>query len=776
MSKSPFNPFKSRPVFTSEGYDDSSALLEKDDESPSVTPARAPAGAEAIPGKPAPAAEGPLPENLSVLPETEDLGPENRPPGRAGGWLRGRGRKKQQEDSSERAAGNIGREGEKDEDRGEGGDEGERGREGEASSDIGASSENGDSTGNGEIHAECDSTDRNRRGGGRLGIIFRRRDAAGGKEQKVDEGAGGEESGRKEPKRWKFGKDKSQKKETQWGSSFIKRLFGFFSEKMLDIASTDFSVADLSEPSPEGLIKHVDVTYLVAAPYQYVRVRYDPGHRELLYQVIEPQLSTDEQNVLSIIERAFEKMISTNIELILGGNRHEYLRERFDHIITVFGLKLTDEQRQRVFFHLEKDYLGYGKIDTLMKDKYIEDIGCNGADIDIYVQHRTYGSIRTNIRFAEVEVNNFVLKIAQVSGRHISLLQPIRDVTLPDGSRGNLTLGSEVTRKGSTFTIRKFRASPISGIELMEYGSIDAAQLAYLWLLMEYRRSILVSGGTASGKTTFLNVLCSFIPTEYKIVSIEDTAELNLMHPNWIQSVTRSGFGTGESSGSTSGVSGMSARGKAPGDISLYDLLVAALRQRPEFIIVGEVRGEEAFTLFQAIAVGHAAMGTIHAGSLDELLSRVESNPMNVPRSLLSNIDAVIFPMLLKKGERNIRRIVQVVEFIELDREKGDLITNTVFKWNAEDDEFRFTGKSYLFDRIRDIYGVKTEVLKQEYADRTRFLNWLKDHNIRDFDEVVDYIRIYYRDKDVVMNLVDSDASPPAGGLKAAAGALPDDD
>ena len=226
-----------------------------------------------------------------------------------------------------------------------------------------------------------------------------------------------------------------------------------------------------------------------------------------------------------------------------------------------------------------------------MKDKYIEDISCNGSDMYLYVQHRTYGSVRTNVKFAEVELNNFVLRLAQISGRHVSLLQPIRDLTLPDGSRANITLGGEVTKKGSTFTIRKFRANPISSIELMDYGSIDAQQLAFMWILMEYKRSILVSGGTATGKTTFLNVLCSFIPPEYKIVSIEDTAELNLMHPNWIQSITRTGFGTSDASASS--VSGMSGGGggKSPGDISLYDLLVAALRQRPEFIIVGEVRG-----------------------------------------------------------------------------------------------------------------------------------------------------------------------------------------
>ncbi|MEM2123969.1 MAG: type II/IV secretion system ATPase subunit, partial [Methanolinea sp.] len=346
-----------------------------------------------------------------------------------------------------------------------------------------------------------------------------------------------------------------------------------------------------SDPSLARALRDVDLPYAVAPPFQFVHVYYDEREGALRYEVLEPALSDDEQLALSIVEKGFEKMISTNLDLIVGSDRAAYLKEKFLSLCHIFGITATPEQQEKMFFHLAKKYLGYSHMDTLMKDKYIEDISCNGADIPLYVMHRIYGSVQTNVRFGEVELNNFVLRLAQMGGRHISLLQPIRDVTLPDGSRANLTLGSEVTRKGSTFTIRKFRSNPISPVEMMEYGTIDAQQLAYLWILMEYKRSILVSGGTATGKTTMLNVLCSFIPSEYKIVSIEDTAELNLLHPNWIQSVTRTGFGAAESpSASVSGISGISWR--APGDISLYDLLVAALRQRPEFIIVGEVRGD----------------------------------------------------------------------------------------------------------------------------------------------------------------------------------------
>jgi flagellar protein FlaI len=492
-----------------------------------------------------------------------------------------------------------------------------------------------------------------------------------------------------------------------------------------------------------------------------VRIHYDDTEKALRYAILEPQLTTYEVTTLEIIERAFERLISTNLRAVTGDDREFYLRERFDSIISIFRLDVSDISNERMFFHLKKKYLGYGRIDTLMQDKYIEDISCNGSNLPIYIVHRAYGSIQTNISISEVELNNFVMRLAQMGGRHISLLQPIRDVTLPDGSRANITLSGEVTKKGSTFTIRKFRSNPISPVELMEYGTIDAEQLAYLWVLMEYKFSILVSGGTATGKTTLLNCLCSFIPTEYKIVSIEDTAEINLMHPNWVQSITRAGFGTVDGgSNSLSGISGISS--KTPGDISLYDLLVAALRQRPEFIIVGEVRGAEAFTLFQAIAVGHAALGTIHAGSMDELLARVESNPMNVPRSLLINVDAVLFPVHIKKGDRGLRRMQNIIEVLELERESNNIITNTAYRWDPEQDLFRFQGRSYLFDKIKEKHGVPVKTLKRELEQRSRLLEWLKVNRIREYFEVVGWIRKYYSEREQVLAEIGREADEGA--------------
>ena len=517
--------------------------------------------------------------------------------------------------------------------------------------------------------------------------------------------------------------------------------------KSKSVRTLGFELGEVSAPVLGVPLSEVDVTYAVNAPFQYVNTRFDG--EELVYHTVEPLLSEGELKYLSIIENAFEKMIHSEIVIIGDKDREEYLRDRFSMIISIYLLNLDYFQKQKMFYHLLKKYIGYGKIDVLMKDPYIEDITCNGPNSQIYVNHRIYGSIRTEVTFEEVELNNFVMKIAQTAGRHISILQPIRDATLADGSRINITLGREVTRKGSTFTIRRFRSNPVSPVDLIKYGTFDSKQLAYLWIILEYKRSVLAAGGTASGKTTTLNALCAFIRPEDKIVSIEDTAELNLLHPNWTQSITRSGFG-GAAGLSKAGGNG-SGKGGTAGDIELYDLLTAALRQRPEYIVVGEVRGSEAFTLFQAISVGHPCLGTIHAGSMKELLSRVESNPMNVPRSLFSSVDNIIFNSMIKKGEHYIRRASNIVEIIEIDPDRGDLITNPIFKWDPVSDSFPYSGSCALFAGIREEFGVPEGDLINELNDRAELLDNLAKNDITDYERVVNAIRTYSRDKDAMM-------------------------
>jgi flagellar protein FlaI len=505
-------------------------------------------------------------------------------------------------------------------------------------------------------------------------------------------------------------------------------------------------------PTFEDIEKYGSVIYPVKEPYQFVNLRIENG--EMIYSAIEPQLGPGEKKVMKKAAEAFDMLVNVGTVLTSVEDKLQFLEETFRDIVGIYNLKLNETEYKRVLYHIERDYIGYGKIDALVRDRLIEDISCNGPGAPIYIFHRFFESIRTNVVFDEVELNNFILRLAQLSGRHISILQPIRDAALPDGSRINMTLGKEVTKKGSTFTIRKFRSEPISPIEIMMLRSGDPKIFAYFWMLIEYGRSLLISGGTAAGKTTLLNAISMLIKPENKIVSVEDTPEINLAHPNWIQAVTRVGFGEGGGGASgasgVSGLSGISHGGKSAGDISLFDLLISALRQRPDFIIVGEVRGEEAYTLFQAIAVGHATMGTIHAASMTELIARVESQPMNVPRVMVANLDLVIFVGAMRRGEEKVRRIKEIVEVLGVNPSTKELITNTIFTWNPVDDTYEFNGRSFIIEKISKTFGIPIEKLDAELENRVHLLERMMSEGVTNYREVTDVVRKYYIDKDAV--------------------------
>jgi len=503
-------------------------------------------------------------------------------------------------------------------------------------------------------------------------------------------------------------------------------------------------------PSFEEFERLRNITYPVKEPFQYVNLIERDG--EVVYNVFEPQLTKREKAIHKKVITAYDLLVNVGTVLIDVDDRLKFLEETYKEIIDIYNIKMSPVEYQRILYFIERDYVRYGRADALINDRFIEDISCNGPDNPVYVYHRFFESIRTNVIFGELELNNFILRLSQLSGRHISILQPIRDAALPDGSRVNMTLGKEVTKKGSTFTIRKFRSEPISPIEIASLRTASTSMLAYLWLLVEYEQSFLISGGTASGKTTLLNAISMLIRPENKIVSVEDTPEINLAHPNWIQAVTRVGFGE-QSGGSVSGVSGLSGisgKGKSTGDITLYDLLIAALRQRPDYIIVGEVRGEEAYTLFQAISVGHAAMGTVHAASMVELLARVESMPMNVPRVLVANLDIVIFLAAIRKGEEKVRRVREIVEILGIDQGTKELITNTVFRWDPISDKVEYLGRSFIVEKLSKSFGIPKEQLDREIAKRQQILDDLKNRGVVNYKEVTEAVRQYYLEREAV--------------------------
>jgi flagellar protein FlaI len=312
------------------------------------------------------------------------------------------------------------------------------------------------------------------------------------------------------------------------------------------------------------------------------------------------------------------------------------------------------------------------------------------------------------------------------------MAQPIVDASLPGGDRINLTLGREITKKGSTFTIRRFREDPVSIIDLIKYNTMSADIAAYLWWLVEHRSTALVAGGTASGKTTTLNAISTFIPPQQKIVTIEDTQELNLPHENWIPAVARQSF-----SGST-----MS-------EITQFDLLRAALRQRPDIIIVGETRGREAYTLFQAMATGHGGFSSIHADSVAATLNRLTSAPMDIPKVLIAyTLHAIILQLKLTIQGRSVRRIIQISEIAGLDDKTGEILLNDVFNWNPSTDKHTFSGRSILFDKIADRYGQSPDQVTYELNKRKTALNWMLNNDVRKYKDVSSTIMEFYSDPD----------------------------
>lgn len=491
-------------------------------------------------------------------------------------------------------------------------------------------------------------------------------------------------------------------------------------------------------PSPG--VEEIEL-YPVNEPYAYVRVTYDSTTHEYTYNVIEPVLTPGEEQLFSEIkERLFETLNITSRDLTRDEARTA-LREAANMIIADYGIRLEPLGREKILYHVEKEFLGDGLIDPVMHDKYIEDISCDGVDSAIFVYHTTYESMKTSLVYHDaVSLDSFVTKLAQRAGKYISIAEPMLDATMSDGSRIQMTLGAEVTAHGSTFTIRKFREEPITPTDLIEWHTFSPLGIAFIWLAVENAKSCIFAGGTASGKTTTLNAISLFIPPLAKIVTLEDTRELKLPHPNWIPSITRDSF---------------SQDGR--GEIDMYELLRAALRQRPEYILVGEVRGKEALTLFQAMSTGHVTYATMHADSVASAVHRLENPPIDVPRNMLSALNLMSIQVQARIGGQRIRRNKQLIEILDIDPRTNELITNEVFRWHPATDEIRYSGKSYILEQIMEDRGWSEERMREELKRRQEVLEWMRIKKIRHFKDVSKILVSYFRDPETVVQRVRAD-------------------
>jgi len=450
------------------------------------------------------------------------------------------------------------------------------------------------------------------------------------------------------------------------------------------------------------------------------------------YLLFEPVLSQFEYELLERIhEDLRDILILSNDEL--QADKRALLLEKMDDLLDEYGVAVQKDALFKLQYYLTRNFLGWSRIDALMKDPALEDISCDGVDIPIFLYHRKYRNIRTNISFGNDALNSLAITLAQRSGKHISTGNPLLDATLPDGSRLQLTLGAEVTTRGTSFTIRKFREEPYSPIELLDIGTLSADALAYFWLSIENNKSLLFIGGTASGKTTSLNAVSMFIPPVAKVVSIEDTRELSLHHENWIASVTRAALSEGGTV------------------IDMFDLLKAAMRQRPEFILVGEVRGHEAQTLFQAMNTGHTTFSTMHAGSVDAAIHRLESEPLNVPRNMVQALDIITVQALIYHGTARVRRIEEIVEVAGIDPATGNLRVNNVFVYDPVKDRLSFTGRSRVLSDIAGRRGWSGDQIESELRLRRQVLEAMQQQGMYDYISVASIIHVFHINRQKVI-------------------------
>ncbi len=415
---------------------------------------------------------------------------------------------------------------------------------------------------------------------------------------------------------------------------------------------------------------------------KYVAVEPEPPPPELFY-LIEEKLATviSESDVARDLEER-KKVLLEKVKLItdIVDAPVDY-KALLPRIHELPRIPVYRGDYDNMVYYLLRNKAGLGILEPLLKDPYIEDISCPGVGY-IYIVHKVFGPLETNLRFNSAEeLDRFIIELSERIGKPVSHARPIVDATLPDGSRINIVFGTDVSLQGSNFTIRRVAKIPISVTQLVNWNTFDERVAAFLWILLLEGSSGFVSGETASGKTTTLNAIVAFINPTAKIVTIEDTAELTIPHPNWVRELTRD-------------------TGNPETSVTMFDLLKAALRQRPNYIIVGEIRGAEGNIAFQAMQTGHPVLATFHAASVERLVQRLTSPPINVPKSQMDNLNFVVIQSAIYREGVLVRRVLSVNEIIGYDPRTDSVLYIPIFTWDPVRDVFTFRGRgtSYLLE------------------------------------------------------------------------------
>jgi flagellar protein FlaI len=470
--------------------------------------------------------------------------------------------------------------------------------------------------------------------------------------------------------------------------------------------------------------------YALKSPFSYAVIAKAASSSARIYVLDEISLLPQEVEAYNSVRDAMENELVVPRKVV---DPKAYFREQAKKVAMKYSIKVSRVAWSKILYFAERDIVGFGVLDGLMSDPNIEDISVDGIRRPVLVYHRNYERIPTNIVFDdEATLNDQIARFAHIAGKHISVAYPIMQGILPGGHRVMATFRKEVSPRGGTMSIRKFREDPITIIDMVNSGELDATAAAYIWLLMENRATAIVVGATGSGKTTMLNALLTLTPTNSKLVTIEEVQELNLAHLGWTALVSREAYGVTE---------------EGPKGVSLFDLVKAAMRMRPDALVVGEVRGEEAYVLFQAISTGHGGLCTLHADDVQSAVQRLVSKPMDVPEAFIPflNLSITVRRLTLPVpggGFRFIRRVISIDEVNAV----GDY--SQIFTWDPATDRF-VTGQLQNSKRLAKLgkdLGLTMRDMENEINRRRDVLEWMQAKGLRNFREITPTFEAYSQD------------------------------